>query len=49
MTSEIMNSMLKNILYFMDNAPCNPEDFVVSYSIIKVVFLPKNTSQNCNL
>ena len=28
----------RNILLFMDKPPCNPENFVVSYSIIKVVF-----------
>ena len=28
----------RNILLFMDNAPCHPENFVVSFSNIKVVF-----------
>ena len=55
MPSEIMDSVLikinrkmaaaeRNILLFMDNAPCHPENFVVSYSNIKVVFLTKNTT-----
>ena len=55
MTSEIMDSVLtkinrkmaaakRKILFFMDNAPCHPENFVVSYSNIKEVFLPKNTT-----
>ena len=45
MTSEIMDSVLskinrkmasaqRNILFFMDNAPCNLENFTVSYSNI---------------
>ena len=53
MASEIMDSVLtkinrkmaaakRKILFFMDNAPCHPENFVVSYSNIKVLFLPKN-------
>ena len=55
MTSEIMDSVLtkfnrkmaaakRNILLFMDNTPCHPENFAVSYSNIKVLFLPKNTT-----
>ena len=55
MVSKIMDSVLTkinrkmaavkgNILLFMDNAPCHPENFVVSYSNMKVVFLPKNTT-----
>ena len=55
MASEIMDSVLtkinrkmapakRNILFFMHNAPCHLENFVVSYSNIKVVFLPKNTT-----
>ena len=59
MTSEIMDSVLtkinrkmaaakRNILLY-GNAPCHPEDFVVSYSIIKVVFYLKTLRQDCNL
>ena len=55
MTSEIIAFVLTkinqkmaaskgNILLFMYNVPCHPENFVVSYSNIKVVFLPKNTT-----
>ena len=55
MTSEIIDSVLtkisrkmandkRNILLSMDNVPCHPENFVVSYSNMKVVFLPKNTT-----
>ena len=55
MTSEIMDSVLtkinrkmapakRNILFFMHNAPCHLENFVVSYSNIKVVLLSKNTT-----
>ena len=55
MTSEIMDAVLtkindkvaaakRNILLFMDNAPCHPENFAVSYSNIQEVFLPKNTT-----
>ena len=54
MTSETMDSVLTkinrkmaaakgNIFLFMDNSPRHPEKFVVSYSNIEVVFLPKNT------
>ena len=54
MTSQIMDSVLtkinrkmvaakRNILLFMSNASCHPENFV-SYSNMKVVFLPKNTT-----
>ena len=49
MTSEIMNFVLtkinrkmaaatSNILLFKDNAPCQPKNFVVSYSNMEVVF-----------
>ena len=53
MTSETMDSVLTKInrkmaaakrnFLFMDNSPRHPEKFVVSYSNIEVVFLPKNT------
>ena len=39
-----MAATKRNILLFLDNAPCNPENFVVSYSNIKVVFSPKSTT-----
>ena len=39
-----MTAAQGNKLRFMVNAPCQPENFVVSYSHIKVVFLPKNTT-----
>ena len=55
MNSEILNSILsklnqrllrekKNILLFMDNAPCHPPCLEGMFSNIKVVFLPKNTT-----
>ena len=55
MTNEIMDSVLTKInqkmaaaerdtLLFMDNAPCHPENFVVSHSNIKAVFLPIRTT-----
>ena len=55
MNSEIFNSILsklnqrllrekKNILLFMDNAPCYPPCLEGMFSNIKVVFLPKNTT-----
>ena len=34
----------RNILLFMDNATCHPEDICDKFSHIKVVFLPKNTT-----
>ena len=60
MTSEIMDSVLtkinrkmaaakRNILFFMDNAPCHPENLVVSYSNIKVLFYLKTLRKDCNL
>ena len=60
MTREIMDSVLtkinrkmatakRNILPFMGNGPCHPENFVVSYSHMKVVFYLKTLRQNCNL
>ena len=40
-----MAATKRNILLFLDNAPCHPENFVVSYSNIEVVFfLLKNTT-----
>ena len=33
-----------NIILFMDNAPCHPEDLGEEFSQIKVVFLSKNTT-----
>ena len=52
MTSEIIDSVLtkisrkianakRNVLLSMDNVPCHPENFVVSYSNMKVVFYLK--------
>ena len=37
-----MAAAKRNILLFMDNAPCHLENFVVPYWNTKVVFLPKN-------
>ena len=34
----------RNILLFMDNAPCHPEGICDKFSHIKVVFLPPNTT-----
>ena len=39
-----MAACQRTILLFIDNAPCHSENFVVSYSNIKEVFLPKNTT-----
>ena len=45
-----MTAAKRNILLFMDDAPCHPEIFVVSYSNIKVVFFYlKILRQDCNL
>ena len=33
-----------NVLLFIDNARCHPENFVVSYSNMKVILLSKNTT-----
>ena len=60
MTSKIMDSVLtktnrkmaaakRNILLFMDNAPCHPENVVVSHSNIKVAFYLKIPRQDSNL
>ena len=39
-----MTAARRNILLFMDNVTCHHENFVVSYSNIKVVFFKKNTT-----
>ena len=44
-----MATAKRNILPFMGNGPCHPENFVVSYSHMKVVFYLKTLRQNCNL
>ena len=55
MNTEIMSEVLsklnrrlkrqkRNILIFMDNAPCHPESLQHILSNIKIVFLPKNTT-----
>ena len=55
MTGKIIDSVLtkisqkmavvkRNVSLFMDNDPCHPENSVVSYLNMKVVFLPTNTT-----
>ena len=55
MNSEIMNAVLsqlnkrltkekRKIILFIDNAPCHPPRLEGTFSNIKVVFLPKNTT-----
>ena len=60
MANEIIDSVLtkinrkmaaakRNILLLVDNAPCHPENLVVSYSNLKVFFYLKTLRQDCNL
>ena len=37
-----MAAAKRNIFVFMDNAPCDPESFIASYSNIKVIFYLKH-------
>ena len=34
----------RKILFFIDNAPCHPEDLDGKFSQIEIIFLPKNTT-----
>ena len=44
-----LSSKLRNIVLFMDNAGCHPEDAVKDcFSNVKVIFLPPNTTSNCS-
>ena len=54
MTSEVMESVLtrlnrklafedRKVILFLDNASCHPESMIGQFSLIKIIFLPKNT------
>ena len=54
MTSEVMESVLarlnrklafedRKVILFLDNATCHPESMIGQFSLIKIIFLPKNT------
>ena len=55
MTSEVMESVLarlnrklvfedRKVILFLDNATCHPESMIGQFSLIKIIFLPKNTT-----
>ena len=44
-----MTAAKRNIVLFMDNVTCHHENFIVSYSNIKLVFFKKTLRQDCNL
>ena len=39
-----MKSQNRNVILFIDNAPCHPPDLNGKFSNINVCFLPKNTT-----
>ena len=39
-----MKNAGRNIILFLDNAPCHPRELIIMFSNIKVAFLPKNTT-----